>query len=154
MTEEHKVVVDRNIDATMHANEFQQLARCPFCGGEAELAGDDEMRWTQICCKSCGCRSHERPDGDLQKLIASWNRRESGNWEYRVVYDSLKPLPGVELKPTPIDLPEMFATVLFEKTMVGFHIERRQAAGEWQDWPNMKFGPTPDNFDPVPVKDF
>lgn len=53
---------------------MSELKACPFCGGAAGLCKDDDGRWTQVECLSCGARSNEWPD-DEKAPIAAWNRR-------------------------------------------------------------------------------
>ena len=53
---------------------MSELKACPFCGGAAGLCKDDDGRWTQVECLSCGARSNEWPD-DEKAPIAAWNGR-------------------------------------------------------------------------------
>ena len=48
-----------------------KLKPCPFCGGEARWANDDE-NWIE--CSYCGVET--RFFDDTQEAIKAWNRRE------------------------------------------------------------------------------
>ena len=50
----------------------QELKRCPFCGGEAELFGTDETGIFYVECLNCDFNSNfDTPEA----AIAAWNRR-------------------------------------------------------------------------------
>ena len=54
---------------------MNDMKPCPFCGGEAEIIGDDYF-WIQ--CKFC--RAETMGSEDLAEAIEVWNRRvEDGN---------------------------------------------------------------------------
>lgn len=60
---------------------MNELKRCPFCGGEAELKRYECGDWQIICYHKVGCIMREDlengyfEDADLQTIIRAWNSR-------------------------------------------------------------------------------
>lgn len=52
---------------------MNDLLPCPFCGGEAELAGDRETNEHIVFCKPCGAQ--EAYHKTKAEAIIAWNRR-------------------------------------------------------------------------------
>ena len=50
---------------------MEELRRCPFCGGEAELHSGLLTNW--VLCLQCGVET--RAKLNKQEAIAAWNRR-------------------------------------------------------------------------------
>ena len=50
----------------------EELKRCPFCGGEAELMNDDGLYWVR-CKGNCCCYTLQLPR--VETVIRRWNRR-------------------------------------------------------------------------------
>ena len=59
-----------------------ELKRCPFCGGEAELQswyikGIANKKHYRMRCKNCGCNCLNREYASTGKAMKAWNRRAS-----------------------------------------------------------------------------
>ena len=50
---------------------MEELLKCPFCGGEAELHSGLLTNW--VLCLQCGVET--RAKLNKQEAIAAWNRR-------------------------------------------------------------------------------
>ncbi len=94
---------------------MSELKACPFCCGAAGLCKDDDGRWTQVECLSCGARSNEWP-GDEAAPIAAWNRRA--------------PLPTVMIA----DADGSIRPLLPEVTREEIYTEICDAGGDWCDF--------------------
>lgn len=65
-----------------------ELKRCPFCGGDAEIAHSENNRFLYVKCQRCNARGHtyfidevltmndeKEIDMLVMKAVNSWNRR-------------------------------------------------------------------------------
>ena len=61
-------------------NDMEELKKCPFCGGEAELEYTESYsshRYYFVQCTECGCKSDDfEDDPGMKKAVAAWNNRK------------------------------------------------------------------------------
>ena len=55
--------------------EQQELKRCPFCGGEAEIFVSDVTDRALVYCRGCDAQIKMQPNE--QEAIEAWNHRVS-----------------------------------------------------------------------------
>lgn len=59
----------------MQKNELQKLRNCPFCGGEAEVVGNEYF--VDVSCAHVDCRGYAASlmYNNKKEAIEAWNRR-------------------------------------------------------------------------------